>query len=139
MQRISGEDRKDMSLDEKKIKFYLKKNEINTIELMGIMGMIIISKDILKRNSEVKELIEKVLGLTFPEYVIRSRTLMSARVNRFLVGIDNESEIKKYQKKILNYLESLEDPKVPEELEKVVRKAKKENENDKLKKWLKGL
>ena len=37
-----------MSLDEKKIKFYLKKNEINTIELMGIMGMIIISKDILK-------------------------------------------------------------------------------------------
>ena len=136
MQRISGEDRKDMSLDEKKIKFYLKKNEINTIELMGIMGMIIISKDILKRNSEVKELIEKALGLTFPEYVIRSRTLMSARVNRFLVGIDNESEIKKYQKKILNYLESLEDPKVPE---KVVRKAKKENENDKLKKWLKGL
>lgn len=128
-----------MSLDEKKIKLYLKKNEIGTMELMGIMGMLIISKDILKRNSEVEEFIKRTLELTFPEYVIRSRTLMSARVNRVLVGIDDESEIKKYQKKILEYLESLKEAKMTEEPERVARKVKKENENDKLKKWLKGL
>ena len=128
-----------MSLDEKKIKLYLKKNEIGTMELMVIMGMLIISKDILKRNSEVEEFIKRTLELTFPEYVIRSRTLMSARVNRVLVGIDDESEIKKYQKKILEYLESLKEPKMTEEPERVARKVKKENENDKLKKWLKGL
>ena len=97
-----------MSLDEKKIKLYLKKNEIGTMELMGIMGMLIISKDILKRNSEVEEFIKRTLELTFPEYVIRSRTLMSARVNRVLVGIDEESEIKKYQKKILEYNEKID-------------------------------
>ena len=123
-----------MNVDEKKIKLYLKKNEIGTIELMGIMGMLIISKDILKRNSEVEEFIKKTLELTFPEYVIRSRTLMSARVNRVLAGIDDESEIKKYQKNILEYLESLKEAKVTEEPERVVRKVKKENENDKLKK-----
>lgn len=128
-----------MNVDEKKIKLYLKKNEIGTIELMGIMGMLIISKDILKRNSEVEEFIKKTLELTFPEYVIRSRTLMSAMVNRVLAGIDDESEIKKYQKNILEYLESLKEAKVTEEPERVVRKVKKENENDKLKKWLRGL
>ena len=128
-----------MNVDEKKIKLYLKKNEIGTIELMGIMGMLIISKDILKRNSEVEEFIKKTLELTFPEYVIRSRTLMSARVNRVLAGIDDESEIKKYQKNILEYLESLKEAKVTEEPERVVRKVKKENEKDKLKKWLRGL
>ncbi len=128
-----------MNVDEKKIKLYLKKNEIGTIELMGIMGMLIISKDILKRNSEVEEFIKKTLELTFPEYVIRSRTLMSERVNRVLAGIDDESEIKKYQKNILEYLESLKEAKVTEEPERVVRKVKKENENDKLKKWLRGL
>ena len=128
-----------MNVDEKKIKLYLKKNEIGTIELMGIMGMLIISKDILKRNSEVEEFIKKTLELTFPEYVIRSRTLMSARVNRVLAGIDDESEIKKYQKNILEYLESLKEAKVTEEPERVVRKVKKENENDKLKKWLRGV
>ena len=117
-----------MSLDEKKIKLYLKKNEIGTMELMGIMGMLIISKDILKRNSEVEEFIKRTLELTFPEYVIRSRTLMSARVNRVLVGIDDESEIKKYQKKILEYLESLKEAKMTEEPERVARKVKKENE-----------
>ena len=128
-----------MNVDEKKIKLYLKKNEIGTIELMGIMGMLIISKDILKRNSEVEEFIKKTLELTFPEYVIRSRTLMSERVNRVLAGIDDESEIKKYQKNILEYLESLKEAKVTEEPERVVRKVKKENEIDKLKKWLRGL
>ena len=128
-----------MNVDEKKIKLYLKKNEIGTIELMGIMGMLIISKDILKRNSEVEEFIKKTLELTFPEYVIRSRTLMSERVNRVLAGIDDESEIKKYQKNILEYLESLKEAKVTEEPERVVRKGKKEIENDKLKKWLRGL
>ena len=128
-----------MSLDEKKIKLYLKKNDISTIELMGIMGTLIISKDVLKRNSEVEAFIKKTLELTFPEYVIRSRTLMSARVNRILMDIDNESEIKKYQKRVLEYLETLKDSGMSEGPERVVRKVKKENENDKLKKWLKGL
>ena len=59
-----------MSLDGKKIKLYLKKNEVDTIELMGIMGMLIISRDIIKRNSEVGEFLEKTLDLTLPEYVI---------------------------------------------------------------------
>lgn len=55
------------------------------------------------------------------------------------MDIDNESEIKKYQKRVLEYLETLKDSGMSEGPERVVRKVKKENENDKLKKWLKGL
>ena len=128
-----------MSLDGKKIELYLKKKEVDTIELMGVMGMLIISRDIIKRNSEVGEFLEKTLDLILPEYVIKSRTLMSARVNRVLVNVDDEIQIKKYEKKILEYLESLEEEEESKEVEKVTKKVKKENENDKLKKWLKGL
>ncbi len=127
-----------MSLDEKKIKSYLKKNEVGIIELMGVMGILIISKDIIKRNSEVGEFLKNTLDLTFPEYVIRSRTLMSARVNRVLVNVDDEIQVRKYKKKILEYLESLEEEE-SKDAEKITKKVKKENENDKLKKWLKGL
>lgn len=128
-----------MKLDEKKIRLYLKKNEISVIELMGIVGMLIISKDILKKNSEVEEFVNKTLELTFPAYVIKSRTLMSARVNRVLVNIEDEAQIKQYRKKILEYLDSFQNEEETKESEKTTKKAKKENENEKLKKWLKGL
>lgn len=127
-----------MNLDEKNIKLYLMKNNLK-VELIGIMAIIIISKDLIKRNHEVGEFIKKILEIEFPEYVVKSRTLMAARVNRILINIDDEREIKKVNRKILRYLDTLEKNKESEDLEKIVKKAKKENENDKLKKWLKGL
>lgn len=128
-----------MKYDVKNIKLYLKKNDVNKVELMGIMGILIISKDLIRKNIDVGNFVEDVMGVNFPEYVIKSRTLISARVNRILVDIEDDAEIRKIRKKVLEYLDDIENEKLPDELEKTTKKVKKENENDKLKKWLRGL
>ena len=119
-----------MMYDVKNIKLYLRKNDVSKVELMGVMGIIIISKDVIKRNTDVGE---------FIEYVIKSRTLMSARINRILINIEDNSEIRKISRNILDYLDNSENENKSNEPEKNIKKVKKENENDKLKKWLKGL
>ena len=128
-----------MMYDVKNIKSYLRKNDVSKVELMGVMGIIIISKDVIKRNTDVGEFIEYVMKIKFPEYVIKSRTLMSARINRILINIEDNSEIRKISRNILDYLDNIENENKSNEPEKNIKKVKKENENDKLKKWLKGL
>ena len=85
-----------MMHDVKNIKLYLSNNDVSKVELMEVMGIIIISKDVIKRNTDVGEFIEYVMKIKFPEYVIKSRTLMSARINRILINIEDNSEIRKY-------------------------------------------
>ena len=128
-----------MMYDVKNIKLYLRKNDVSKVELMGVMGIIIISKDVIKRNTDVGEFIEYVMKIKFSEYVIKSRTLMSARINRILINIEDNCEIRKISRNILDYLDNIENENKSNEPEKNIKKVKKENENDKLKKWLKGL
>ena len=128
-----------MMYDVKNIKLYLRKNDVSKVELMGVMGIIIISKDVIKRNTDVGEFIEYVMKIKFSEYVIKSRTLMSARINRILINIEDNYEIRKISRNILDYLDNIENENKSNEPEKNIKKVKKENENDKLKKWLKGL
>ena len=128
-----------MMYDVKNIKLYLRKNDVSKVELMGVMGIIIISKDVIKRHTDVGEFIEYVMKIKFPEYVIKSRTLRSARINRILINIEDNSEIRKISRNILDYLDNIENENKSNEPEKNIKTVKKENENDKLKKWLKGL
>ena len=102
-----------MKYDVKNIKLYLKKNDVNKVELMGIMGILIISKDLIRKNIDVGNFVEDVMGVNFPEYVIKSRTLISARVNRILVDIEDDAEIRKIRKKVLEYLDDIENEKLP--------------------------
>lgn len=128
-----------MKYDVKNMKSYLRKNDISKVELMGIMGIIIISKDLIRKNADVGEFVKYTTEISFPEYVIKSRTLISARINRILVNIEDESEVRRISRKVLEYLDNIENEKISDGTEKTIRKVKKENENDKLKKWLKGL
>jgi len=124
-----------MKCDEAKC--YLTKEDINRIELLGVFSILIVKKDILKKNSDVGDFIEAVIGVKFPEYVIKSRTLMSARVNRILIAEEDDLKLKEIYKDMLDYLCNQEE-KINQE-ENTYKKQKKKNENDKLKKWLKGL
>ena len=128
-----------MKYDVKNMKSYLRKNDISKVELMGVMGIIIISKDLIRKNVDVGQFVKYTTEISFPEYVIKSRTLISARINRILVNIEDESEVRRISRKVLEYLDNIENEKISDGTEKTTRKVKKENENDKLKKWLKGL
>ena len=41
-----------MKYDVKNMKSYLRKNDISKVELMGVMGIIIISKDVIEFRKE---------------------------------------------------------------------------------------
>lgn len=126
----------EQSKNIKLIQSYLKKNSISVIDLIGIIALMIITRDIFKKNSEVYDFVNDILDVHFPQYVIKSRTLMVARINRLLVGMD-ESQIKKIQLNLTSYLEEVNISEMEERF--ITHKKKKKNENEKLEKWLKGL
>ena len=72
------------------IRNYLKKTNLDIIDLIGIITVLIIKKDVIKKNSDVGEFVNNILKVKFPEYVIRSRTLIAARVSRILLELDDD-------------------------------------------------
>ncbi len=126
----------EQSKNIKLIQSYLNKNSVSVIDLIGVITIIIISKDIFKRNSEVGDFVNDILRVRFPQYVIKSRTLMAARVNRLLMELD-ESQIRDIKSNIIIYLDEIDHSELVEK--PILHKKKKKNENEKLEKWLKGL
>lgn len=104
---------------------------VDSIEVLGISIALIYSKEIFKKNEDLKNFLIKVFDLQFLPYVMKSRTLIAARVSRTLVKL-NEEEIHKIKLKILEYFKS------DEESDKV-KSSKRNTANEKMKKWLEGL
>lgn len=115
---------------------HLKKNNTDIVEIIGIITTLIITKDVFKKNLEVKEFLSNVLGIDFPSYVMRSRTLMAARTSRLLFTVDEDS-LYELKNKIFTYIKNID--MLDEKNMSNVKKTKKKNENQKLEKWLKGL
>nr|DAZ83552.1 MAG TPA: hypothetical protein [Caudoviricetes sp.] len=115
---------------------HLKKSNTDIVEIIGIITTLIITKDVFKKNLEVKEFLSNALGVDFPSYVIRSRTLMAARTSRLLFTVDEE-KLYELKNKIFTYIKN--NDILDEKNMSNVKKTKKKNENQKLEKWLKGL
>ncbi|EOS34108.1 hypothetical protein C808_05328 [Lachnospiraceae bacterium M18-1] len=116
---------------------YLSKKDLNVVDLIGAITVLIITKDIFTKNSEVKEFIKCVLNVNFPEYVVKSRTLMAARVGRLLIELD-AGQILRIAENVIEYLGKVSIEK-NQDKELKPKRNKKKNENEKLEKWLKGL
>lgn len=116
---------------------YLNRKQLDIVDILGIVTILIIAKDIFKKNSEVGEFIKFILKMEFPSYVIKSRTLMAARASRVLMKIDDE-KIMVVKNNISEYLKHMDKPELLEN-RTIPKRNKKKNENQKLEKWLKGL
>ncbi|MCW1837395.1 hypothetical protein [Bacillus xiamenensis] len=104
---------------------------VDSIDVLGISIALIYSKEIFKKNEDLKNFLIKVFDLQFLPYVMKSRTLIAARVSRTLVKL-NDEEIHKIKLKILEYFKS------DQESDKV-KSSKRNTANEKMKKWLEGL
>lgn len=114
----------------------LKNNKLDIFDLLGLYGYIMFCKDLFKKNEELNLFIKDIFGLEFPQYIVKSRTLMAARVNKYIYYM-KQNELKDLlinTKKYFNEngINDLENNKIKE-------KRKNKNENDKLDAWLKGL
>ena len=74
----------------KRIVYNARNKVISKDSALGMFAMIILSKEYLKYNFLVSEFIAKSIGVEFPDYVKKSRTLMCAKCLRILNDFSKE-------------------------------------------------
>jgi len=118
----------------KLLKELSESNKPNISHTIGTVAILIYSRDVFKNNKDLIPFLEKVFNISFLPYVIRSRTLICAKVGRELFSKE-EKEIRTINTNLLNYFNSsyeIEDSNKN-------KKKQKKNANDKLDTWLKGM
>lgn len=106
-------------------------------ELIGVVTIVLYSKEIFPKNSDAHIFINEVFNISYLDYVVRSRTLLCARLSRSLVAMD-ENTLEKVAKKLstffsINYSISKENQEVN------TKKGYKGNANQDVDKWIQGL
>ncbi|HCT8723776.1 TPA: hypothetical protein OUA76_000418, partial [Proteus mirabilis] len=83
----------------------LKHGNIAKENLIGIIIMLLLSKNLFKRNIDVAEYVENTFGIELLPYAVRSRTIIIAKLCRTLVNI-TDLEAKKISIKTYGYITS---------------------------------
>ena len=110
------------------------------LEVIGAVSILIYSKDIFKKNKDINSFIVDVLQLQYPEYIMKSRTLIVAKVSRYIYLLAPE-ELLNISSRINTFFDIKEFSELKEidKIKPTNKKMRKKNENDKLDTWLKGL
>lgn len=70
----------------------LKNKKIYKYKLIGIVSALLLSKDVFKHNADIGEFLINVFGIEFKEYVMRSRTMVVARISKELFFIEDTKD-----------------------------------------------
>lgn len=108
----------------------LKSPSLELSELIGVLCCIIHSKEIFKHNKDIVPFLGQVFNISYLQYILNSRTLISARLTKHVLNVD-EKELNEIQNKLIKYIQKSKS--------EVLHTGKKKNANDKLNIWLKGL
>lgn len=115
----------------------------NSTLFVGVTAKILLSKQIFKKNIDLSIFIQEIFDISFLNYVIRSRTLILARVIKHINQL-NDKETTKLAIKMHNYLikQGISDTNKEKEKEKEKEKKvknKKNNTLDFMDKWIFGI
>ena len=119
------------------IKRKLYSNSLDIFELIGLYGMILFSKELFIKNSQVADFVNHTMNLNLANYIIKSRALITAKVIKTLINYDVKEQ-KYLHDKCIEYFNKLEKVDNVQEIKRSDTKKKK-SENEKLSIWLKGL
>ncbi len=119
------------------IKRKLYSNSLDIFELIGLYGMILFSKELFRKNSQVADFVNHTMNLNLANYIIKSRALITAKVIKTLINYDVKEQ-KYLHDKCIEYFNKLEKVDNVQEIKRSDTKKKK-SENEKLSIWLKGL
>lgn len=125
------------TIDKNILKSLIYKKFNSKQELIGLITIALYSKEIFPKNSDAHIFINEVFNISYLDYVVRSRTLLCARLSRSLVAMD-ENKLEKIAKKLstffsINYSISKENQVVN------TNKGYKGNANQDVDKWIQGL
>lgn len=84
------------------IKALVNKRISSKEEFIGLLTIAIYSKEIFVKNEDAGKFVKEIFDLNFLEYVVRSRTLLCARLSRRLVKMDKK-EMKKCVSLVAHY------------------------------------
>ena len=99
--------------------------------------MILFSKELFRKNSQVADFVNHTMNLNLANYIIKSRALITAKVIKTLINYDVKEQ-KYLHDKCIEYFNKLEKVDNVQEIKRSDTKKKK-SENEKLSIWLKGL
>lgn len=81
----------------------LKNKIIPKYKIIGISSELILSKELFKNNIDIVPFIEVVFSTSFRPYVIKSRTLLLARVSS-LINDYSDEQLFNVKTKLYNYI-----------------------------------
>lgn len=114
--------------------FKVKISELNSSKnklehAIGLNTIIILSKDIFNKNEDINDYLKVVFDTSFLPYVIKSRTLIIAKVSRLIYSYD-QKELNSLSRKMQTYF-NIDNPQTESD--------KKNKDNNNLSKWIKGI
>ena len=72
----------------------LKNKSIPKYKIIGIVSVLLLSKQIFLKNADIEEFLREVFGLKFKTYLFKSRTMVVARVTREIIAMEKDDEKK---------------------------------------------
>ncbi|MDU2121362.1 MAG: hypothetical protein E7E64_02365 [Clostridium celatum] len=117
-------------LDKNGIVVKLNSPKLEHSEFVGIVCCVIYSKEIFPSNKDIVPFLDQVFDIRYLQYVLNSRTLISARLSKTLFTLDS-IQLEILRKRMIKYFYVFE--------KQNSSSNKKKNANDKLSIWLKGL
>ena len=79
----------------------LKNKNMPKYKLIGIVVELLLSKDIFKRNSNIATFLKDVFDIELKEYILKSRTMIVAKVCR---DIHNSNNLSSAQKRLYDFV-----------------------------------
>ncbi|EPY7704342.1 MULTISPECIES: hypothetical protein [Bacillus cereus group] len=116
-----------------KLNYYrseLKSKNVAKYKLIGITTELILNTSIFTKNEDIVPFLKKIYGLSYKEYIIKTRTMILARTARDIYKMDD----KKYEiirKNLFNF--------VNEYLELSIQNKEFKATNNDFSKWMDGI
>jgi hypothetical protein len=110
----------------------IEKRDFDNIDLMGLNVAILYSRNYFVKNQDINSFLQEVYEIEFLPYVMKSRTLIVARITKE-INKKSPEELKSIRNKMVNYLNR---DSIKEDNKK---NSKKKDANEKMKSWLEGL
>lgn len=105
-------------------------------DLIGLSTLILFSKELFPKNTDIEPFIKEVFNLSFKGYLYKSRTLLVARVNKYIYINLTEKEVKEKIDQI-NYMLNRNDNSMENvERKKNIKPRKRSKAEENLSKWL---
>ncbi|MEK4193303.1 hypothetical protein [Paenibacillus sp. FSL L8-0323] len=115
------------------------KADADLLDVFGVTVALLYSKSNFNKNQDIERFLKSVFDVNFLPYVMRSRTLIVARITRDLNQMDEE-RLEIIRKNIIKFINENKNSDDDESNENHYnKKTKKKDANEKMKTWLEKL